>query len=153
MDTLAPRTFTASEVCAILNLNPETLRTWRRKGYFDVDRSEGWHRYSWSELFNIAVFSEVSQSVGTYDFASSAGSLAAGLLQEMVHDGPAYYIVGSNHSGFKPALEIAVGVDDAVRVIRGFVLSDTNFGCYALVDLASILHRMFARLTDLEGQK
>ncbi|MCJ7871496.1 hypothetical protein [Phaeobacter sp. J2-8] len=138
--------FTVSEVAALTETNLNTVQGWRRKGFFDLGDGEGWHRFTMTELFSIAVFAEVSGWTGNQDVASSSCSLADQMLTEIIEDGAAPYFVGAGRNGTVSAMEVTYGIDDVGRVLSGLLVTGVDAGAYIVVDYSAIFQRLFERL-------
>lgn len=140
--------FTVSEVSALTKTNLNTIQSWRRKGYFALDESEGWHRFTLSELFSVAVFAEVMASTGNQDVASSAAAMAVQMLTEIIEKEAAPYFVGSARKGEAPVMELAYGAHEVGRILASLIENGTDSGAYVVVDYSAIFLRLFKRLHD-----
>jgi hypothetical protein len=149
------RTFTISEVAALTGDKIETIKTWNKRNYFNFEKSTlpGWRRFSWEDLFSIAVFSEVVGSVGNYGLAGIAGNLAPQMVTEIISNNAVPYFIGADHAEFGYHSEIVyglTGVHDHLVKMSG---SSTTYGCFAIVDYSAILRRLFTKLTNVNGEQ
>lgn len=140
--------FTVSEVSALTETNLNTIQSWRRKGYFALSESEGWHRFTMSELFSVAVFAEVTASTGNQDVASAAGSMAVQILTEIIENDAAPYFVGSARKGEVPVMELTYGARDVGRILADLIERGADAGAYVVVDYRAIFLRLLKRLHD-----
>lgn len=150
--TVKPLTFTASEVSRYACVNQETLRVWRRRGYFGPIVSDGWTRYRWGDLFAITVFAEVVNSTGSHDHAKEVCQIARVEMGKFIfskdEDNVPPYILTAHHPDSGTLLELIDGVENLGEVIARQMASKRHFGQYSVVDLGAILHRLFSRLTE-----
>lgn len=138
--------FTVSEVSALTETNLNTIQSWRRKGYFALDESKGWHRFTLAELFSVAVFAEVSSWAGNQDIASSAASMAVEMLTEIITNEAAPYLIGAARKDRDPVMEITYGARDVGRTLSDLIENGTDAGAFVVVDYCAIFHRLFTRL-------
>jgi len=144
-------TFTVSEVAAIVGKPVETIKTWRKKHYFPIEERGGWRRFTLKELFGVMVFAEVSSSTVSYQFASMGAALAEQAFNEITRaEGVVPYLVGADSPEFGDLTELVYGVEQVSWQIGKLVGSNQNYGAYAVIDYASIFHRLLARLADKE---
>jgi len=141
--------FTVSEVAALTVTNLHTIQSWRRKGCFTLGESAGWHRFTLSELFSIAVFAEVSSWSGNQDVASSASSFAVQMLAEILQDGAVPYFVGAQLNAAPPHMELTYGAIEVGRAVGKLIAEGADCGAYIVVDYSAIFHRLFKRLHAL----
>ena len=142
----ADHRFTVSEVAALTETNLGTIQAWRRKGYFTLEESGGWHRFTFPELFSIAVFAEVNTVCRDQGFASSAAYLADQMLAEVIANAAAPYVVGVPGGDSEPVLEVTYGARDVGRILDALISSGADAGAFVVVDYAAIFHRLQRRL-------
>lgn len=140
--------FTVSEVSALTETNLNTIQSWRRKGYFALGESEGWHRFTLPELFSVAVFAEATASTGNQEVASVASSMAVQMLTEIIENEAAPYFVGSARKGEAPVVELTYGARDVGRILADLIERGADAGAYVVVDYSAIYLRLFNRLHD-----
>ncbi|ARC87903.1 hypothetical protein [Rhodovulum sp. MB263] len=138
--------FTVSEVASLTETNLNTVQSWRRKGFFDLGASEGWHRFTLSELFSVAVFAEVTGGTGNQDVASSACSFAVQMLAEIIESNAAPYFVGASRKGSDPVMEIAYGSLNVGATLGKLISEGADAGAYIVVDYSAIFSRLLKRL-------
>lgn len=140
--------FTVSEVSALTETNLNTIQSWRRKGYFALGESEGWHRFTLPELFSVAVFAEATASTGNQEVASAASSMAVQMLTEIIENEAAPYFVGSARKGEAPVMELTYGAGDVGRILADLIERGADACAYVVVDYSAIYLRLFKRLHD-----
>ena len=138
--------FTVSQVAALTETNLHTVQSWRKKGFFTLEESGGWHRFTLPELFSIAVFAEVSSWSGNQNVASSASSFAVQMLTEIVEDGAVPYFVGAQLKDEPPHMELTYGAIEVGRAVGKLIAEGADCGAYIVVDYSAIFHRLFNRL-------
>lgn len=147
------RTFTISEVGLLTDEKVETVKTWLRRQYFDVEKAAGWRRFSWSDLFSIAVFAEAIGSGANHDSGSYAAGIAPQMVEEIIDNGAAPYLVLAKHDYFDLNAEVVFGADGVGRHLASLIANEKAYGCYVIVDYSSIMLRLFAKLNALNEAK
>ena len=145
----AEHRFTVSEVASLTETNLGTVQAWRRRGFFGLEQSEGWHRYTLEELFSIAVFAEVNAACRDQQFASCVAYLACAFLGELLqakeqNDFRPYLVGGPG--GNEPILEVTYGARDVGRVLAELIEGGADAGAFVVVDYSAIFARLFRRL-------
>jgi hypothetical protein len=154
---MAELTFTASQVARLAGLNIETLRVWRRRGYFGDMHSEGWTRYTWPDLFTIALFADIVNSTGSHDHARAVAKIGRAEMFRAIlgHEDESGlpYVIAANHPETGELIEVVIGITALGASLQRHILSDAHFGQYSVIDLGKILHRLFTRLKEESPSK
>ncbi|MDP1578349.1 MAG: hypothetical protein Q8L76_16605 [Cypionkella sp.] len=151
---LTDLTFTVSEVASLTDEKVETVKTWRKRGYFTFEKSAaiGWQRFSWDELFSIAVFSEVIGSVGSHELAGFAGGIAPQMADEIRTASANPYFIGAKHRELGLHSEVVYGADGISHHLRQMLSAGKCYGCYVVVDYASIMQRLSEKFTKISEE-
>ena len=150
------RTFTAAEVSRFALVNIETLRVWRRRGYFGMKPSEGWTRYTWTDLFTITLFAEVINSTGSHDHARDVCTVGGPEMFKMLLPGSgdeASYIIAARHPDAPAILTVVLGKKELDDTLTKLIFGKAHYGQYSVVDLSRVTHRLLSRLTEENPSK
>lgn len=137
--------YTASEVCEIVGTNTETLRSWRRRGYFEIKRTEGWQRYSLFDLLNIAVVADAMSGLISYEAAPLIAKIATPEMYRAAFEaddqGRLPYVLVSFEFN-KPNVEVVLGIDRLLQRQSEIFMSKGGAGSMIIFDCARPLQRV-----------
>lgn len=144
-------TFTASEASRLTGMNVETLRVWRRRGYFTLDgEREGWTRYTFADVLKVATFRTLTESFVAHDLAEMVTANCAEQFAKILEGGvdlPSPYLVCGRGLNGDVVFEVASGPDAAsLRVLE---LMSAGHPALITTDYLSILSRVFERLREM----
>lgn len=147
-------TFTASEVAALTGMNVDTLRVWRRRGYFSLTgEGSGWTRFTFGDVLKIATFNQMLDNFFTHDAAevvtANCTAQFAKILGGTEETPPPYLVFGRGADG-DVLFEIVDGIENLGRQIVAIsARAGEKHATLHVVDYASILSRVMIRLREV----